>query len=161
MKQILNIFKKDVRHYWHEGVVSIALMAAFAWYDVRSWANGGVTGYAYEAGSFFFDSRFLSGLVNVLLPISWAFVIVRVIQGESLVGACQFWVTRPYEWKKLLAAKILFIPVFINFPLLVADVILLAKAGFRPTHYIVGLLWMQAMIALGLLLISFWYTHCC
>jgi hypothetical protein len=154
MKQILNIFKKDMRHYWHESVVSIALMAAFAWYDVRSWANDGVTGYAYEAGSFFFDSRFLSGLVDVLLPISWAFVIVRVIQGESLVGDRQFWVTRPYEWKKLLVAKVLFILVFINFPLLVADVILLAKAGFQPTHYVVGLLWMQAMIALGLLLIA-------
>src|SRR4029077_3899793 len=154
MKQILNIFKKDVRHYWHEGVVSIALMAAFAWYDPRSWANEGVTGYAYEAGSFFFNSRFLSGLVDVLLPISWAFVIVRVIQGESLVGDRQFWVTRPYEWKRLLVAKILFILVFINFPLLVADVILLATAGFQPTHYVVGLLWMQAMIALCLLLIA-------
>jgi hypothetical protein len=152
MKQISNIFKKDVRHYWRESVVSIALMAAFARYDVRSWMNSGSARYAYEAGSFFFDSRFLSGLINVLLPISWAFVIVRVIQGESLVGDRQFWVTRPYEWKKLLAAKIFFILVFINFPLLVADVILLAKAGFQPTHYVVGLLWMQAMIALGLLL---------
>ncbi len=154
MKQIFNIFKKDVRHYWHESVVSIALMAAFAWYDVRSWAHESLVGYAYEAGSFFFDSRFLSGLVDVLLPISWAFVIVRVIQGESLVGDRQFWVTRPYEWKKLLAAKILFILVFINFPLLMADVVLLAEAGFQPTHYVVGLLWMQAMIALGLLLIA-------
>src|SRR5229473_2455346 len=132
MKQILNIFKKDVRHYWRESVVSIALMAAFAWYDVRSWANEGLTGYAYEAGSFFFDSRFLSGLVNVLLPISWAFVIVRVIQGESLVGDRQFWVTRPYEWKKLLAAKILFILVLINLPMLPAGMFLLFKAGFAP-----------------------------
>lgn len=154
MKQIWNIFKKDVRHYWREIVVSIALLAAFARYDVRSWANDGVTGYAYDAGSFFFDSRFLSGLVDVLLPISWAFVIVRVIQGESLVGDRQFWVTRPYEWKKLLAAKILFILVFINLPLLSTDVFLLAKAGFSPTHYVVGLLWIQAMIALGLLLIA-------
>jgi len=154
MKQVLNIFKKDVRHYWHEIVVSIALLAAFARYDVRSWANESLVGYAYEAGSFFFDSRLLSGLVDVLLPISWAFVIVRVIQGESLVGDRQFWVTRPYEWKKLLAAKILFILVFINLPLLITDVFLLSKAGFPPMHYVVGLLWMQAMIALGLLLIA-------
>ncbi len=154
MKQVLNIFKKDARHYWHEIVVSIALLAAFARYDVRSWANESLVGYAYEAGSFFFDSRLLSGLVDVLLPISWAFVIVRVIQGESLVGDRQFWVTRPYEWKKLLAAKILFILVFINLPLLITDMFLLAKAGFSPTHYVVGLLWMQAMIALGLLLIA-------
>ena len=44
MKQVLNIFKKDVRHYWHEIVVSIALLAAFARYDVRSWANEGLGG---------------------------------------------------------------------------------------------------------------------
>ncbi len=154
MKQISNIFRKDLRHYWPESVVSIALMAAFAWYDVRNWANENLVGYAYEAGNFFFDSRFLSGLVDVLLPISWAFAIVRVIQGESLVGDRQFWVTRPYEWKKLLAAKILFILVFINLPLLIADVFLLARAGFPPTHYVSGLLWMQAMVALGLLLIA-------
>ena len=68
------------------------------------------------------------------------------------MGDRQFWVTRPYEWKKLLAAKVLFGLTFVNLPLLVLDVFLLAKAGFRPTDYIVGLFWMQLMIALYFML---------
>jgi hypothetical protein len=152
MNQILNIFRKDVRHYWRESAGSIALLAAFARYDVRSWANEGLG--AYDAGTFLLHGIFSPGLINVLLPISWAFVIVRVIQGESLVGDRQFWVTRPYEWKKLLSAKIIFILVVINLPLLITDLFLLARAGFPPTRYIVGLLWMQAMIGLVVLLIA-------
>jgi hypothetical protein len=71
---------------------------------------------------------------------------VRVVQGESLVGDRQFWVTRPYEWKKLLLSKFLFLLVFLNLPLLILDVVLLAIAKFSPLHYAVGLLWMQLLI---------------
>jgi hypothetical protein len=152
MNQIFNIFKKDILHYWRESAGSIALLAAFARYDVRSWANQGLG--AYDAGTFLLHSIFSPGLIDALLPLSWAFVIVRVIQGESLVGDRQFWVTRPYEWKKLLVAKVIFILVVINLPLLITDIFLLARAGFPPTHYIVGLLWMQAMIGLLTLLIA-------
>lgn len=151
MKQILHIFQKDARHYWRESAASIVLMAAYAWYETRGWAAEGAVGYDVSAFRLF-TSGFLSGLVPVLLPISWALVIVRVIQGESLVGDRQFWVTRPYEWKKLLAAKILFILVVVNLPLLIADIFLLSKAGFPPMHYLTGLLWMQLLIALFVLL---------
>jgi hypothetical protein len=152
MNQILNILWKDVRHYWRESVGSIALLAAFAHYDVRSWANQGSG--AYDAGIFLLHSIFSPGLIDALLPLSWAFVIVRVIQGESLVGDRQFWVTRPYDWKKLLSAKVIFLLVVINLPLLITDIFLLARAGFSPAHYIVGLLWMQALIGLLMLLIA-------
>jgi len=33
-----------------------------------------------------------------------------VVHAESLVGDRQFWITRPYEWKKLLTAKALSAP---------------------------------------------------
>ena len=153
MKQVFHVFKKDVRHYWREGAASIALMAVFAWYDMRSWAVN-ERAFGYARGLFFLDDTFLSGLASVLLPVSWGFVIVRVIQGESLVGDRQFWVTRPYDWRQLLAAKALFALVFINLPLLIADVVLLTKAGFNPGVYVVGLLYMQTMIALLLSLIG-------
>ena len=152
MNQVFNILKKDIRHYWRESVGSIALLAAFARYDVRSWANQGLG--AYDAGTFLLHSISSPGLIDALLPLSWAFVIVRVIQGESLVGDRQFWVTRPYEWKKLLCAKVIFILVVINLPLLITDIFLLARAGFPPAHYIVGLLWMQTMIGLLVLLVA-------
>jgi hypothetical protein len=30
MKQILNIFRKDLRRYWRESAVSVALLVAYA-----------------------------------------------------------------------------------------------------------------------------------
>ena len=145
MNQVWNIFRKDVRHHWPEIAASLALLVAFAWFDIRSWSHfdswaAGATGLAA-----FFASEMLPSLIEPLLLLSWVFLIVRVIQEESLVGDRQFWVTRPYEWKPLLAAKVLFVLAFINFPLLCIDSILLALAGFPPTHYVVGLLWMQLL----------------
>ena len=147
MKQILNIFRKDLRRYWRESAVSVALLVTYAWNEVKGWrGEGNVAAYGGIGG--LISYQFLSGLVVVLLPVAWSFLIVRVIQGEALVGDRQFWVTRPYEWKKLLAAKVLFVVVTINLPLLIVDFILLAKAGFPPTHYVIGLLWMQLLISL-------------
>ena len=37
MKQAFHIFRKDVRHYWLEIAASLALMAAFGWFEVRGW----------------------------------------------------------------------------------------------------------------------------
>jgi hypothetical protein len=151
MKQILNIFRKDLRRYWRESAVSVALLVAYAWNDVKGWAGeGNVAAYGGIGG--LISYQFLSGMVAVLLPVAWAFLIVRVVQGEALVGDRQFWITRPYEWKKLLAAKVLFVGLMINLPLLIVDFVLLAKAGFPPTHHVIGLLWMQLLISLILIL---------
>lgn len=144
MKQVLHIFRKDARHFWLESAVSIAVVAAFAWSEVRSWTAPDD-----------FSTRFigfLKGLPTILVLLSWWFVIARVVQDEALVGDRQFWITRPYEWQKLLAAKVLYVAVFINLPLFIVDIFLLAKAGFNPVSYIPGLLWMQLMLAVFLLL---------
>jgi hypothetical protein len=69
-----------------------------------------------------------------------------------LVGDRQFWITRPYEWKKLLAAKILFLVLFVNIPYFIVDVILLRAAGFPPVSYIPGLLWMHILMTTVLFL---------
>ena len=85
MKQILNIFRKDLRRYWRESAVSVALLVAYAWNDVKGWAGeGNVAAYGGIGG--LISYQFLSGLVVVLLPVAWSFVIVRVIQGAALVG---------------------------------------------------------------------------
>lgn len=156
MNQVWNIFRKDARHHWPSIAGSLALLVAFAGFDVRSWSqfDGALaTGMATDV-LFFFGSQMLPGLVNVLLPLSWIFLIVRVVQGESLVGDRQFWVTRPYDWKQLLAAKLLFVLAFINLPFLCMGAFLLARAGFPPTHYLVGLLWIQLLWTLALFLLA-------
>ncbi len=98
MTQILHIFRKDARRHWPEILVSLVLIAVFVWYQPRKW-----TGQAISI-------RFVAGLLNILpalLVLSWAFLIARLVQGELLVGDRQFWITRPYDWYKLLASKLL------------------------------------------------------
>lgn len=150
MTQIANIFRKDLRRYWRESAVCIVFLVAYAWNDMRGWAAE--RDLATGSLRAIVDYRFLLGLLSVLLPGAWWFLITRVIQAESLAGDKQFWVTRPYEWKKLLAAKMLFLAGIINLPLLIVDVVLLAAAGFAPVHYVVGLLWMQLMVAAVIIL---------
>ena len=142
MKQILHIFVKDVRRFWIEIAVLLALIAA------------GVGIYSYVETIDPMAKFGSSGAINVannlkqtlilfvaLVPIGWWLLISRVIHAERLVGDTQFWITRPYEWTKLLVAKLLFLAAFIYLPLLVAHGIILAETGFSPLAYTPGLLY--------------------
>jgi hypothetical protein len=137
MNQIAHIFKKDVGHHWGEIALCQAALVAFVWNEVHGWEP-------HETA--FGIARYWPGAIYGLLPIAWWVLIIRVVQSESLVGDRQFWTTRPYEWKKLLTAKVLFVLVFMNVPLLCAQVFLLAKAGFRPIPNLPGVLWMQLLL---------------
>ena len=122
MKQILHIFKKDIRRHWPEIALSLTVLAAYVWNEPDQWVPRGVS-----------ENRFrdvLAGALTVAVVISWCVLVVRVVQGESLVGDRQFWVTKPYDWKKLLAAKLLFMFAFISVPTLIAGSVLFAEAGF-------------------------------
>lgn len=137
MNQVIHIFKKDARHLWIEILLCQAALVTFAWHEIYEWHH-----HELDLGS----SRYWPIAIYVLLPVSWWITIVRVIQSESPVGDRQFWITRPYEWKKLLAAKALFILVFLNLPLFCAQIFLLTKAGFGPLPYVPGVLYMQLML---------------
>lgn len=156
MKLAFHIFWKDTRYLWRELAVSLALLIAYGWSVQRQWAETTykavlATGLSAFAGGFF-ATGFWTRMLIVLLPISWLFAVVRAIQSDSLVGNRQFWLTRPYDWRQVLAAKCLFVLAFVNLPLLILDLYLLARAGFAPTHYIIGLLWMQLLILVTLVL---------
>lgn len=133
MNQVLHIFRKDVRRHWLEIVVSLFLLFGFAWKMPIIWSQeprfGGTT-----------VSRWLFALLGISLCFSWWFLIVRVIQGESLVGDRQFWLTRPYQRRWLMAAKALFIVAFVNVPVFIFDVAFLARLGFSPWQHLPGLL---------------------
>jgi len=139
MKQILHIFSKDVRHLRIEIPLSIVLCALFAWVVPRSWPRSAMM----QEDQF----QLMSNLLHGLLPLIWALVIAQLIHGEVLVGDRQFWVTRPYEWPKLLAAKALFISVFIYVPFLLMEVAILLQAGFNPLFYIPGLCYRLFLIS--------------
>src|SRR3954466_3679341 len=139
MNQIANIFKKDVRHHWIEILLCQAALMAYVWLEIHAWKQGEL---------YLGFGRFLPDGVYIALPITWWFLISRAVQSESLVGDRQFWITRPYEWKKLLAAKALMVLVFINLPLFCAQLFLLVRAHFMPLPYLAGVLYMQLMLIL-------------
>jgi len=152
MNLIIHIFLKDARHLWREIAVSFALVATYGGNVPYSWAHPGVRGVELSFAGAFFGAQFWARLLVVLVPLAWAFTVIRVIQSESLVGDRQFWVTRPYDWRQLLAAKLLFILVFVNLPMFVLDLFLLSKADFTPLRYLAGLFWMQLLMTIILLL---------
>lgn len=122
MSQVLHIFKKDIRHHWPEILLSLAVLAAYVWNEPDQWVPRELS-----------ENRlrdFLTGALSVTVVVSWCILVIRVVQGENLVGDRQFWVTKPYDWKKLLAAKLLFMLAFISVPTLIAGSVLYAKAGF-------------------------------
>ena len=137
MNQVIAIFKKDARHLWPEILVSLVLTAAMVRMYPYVWTQN-----EYPA---ILLSRVALALL-VLVPMSWWIVITRLVQSESLVGDRQFWLTRPYEWKKLLSAKALFLLAFLYIPLFIAHSLLIVEAGFHPRAYVPGLLYNLLLI---------------
>lgn len=146
MKQILAIFSKDSRRFWPEIAVSLAITAAFVLDYPTQWRVNnlflGTVSYSFH-GLFTSGaaSGFLAGCLIVLVPVSWWILIARLVHGERLVGHTQFWLTRPYDWRRFLVAKLLFLAAFLYLPFLAAQMALLAQAGFDPFAYIPGLLY--------------------
>jgi hypothetical protein len=132
MSQVLHIFKKDARHLWPEIVISLALTAAF----VRV-SFGGVSNF--NGGNSSNLLPLFRAVLGALVPVGWWVLAARVIHDESLVGESQFWVTRPYQWQELLAAKALFLAVFLYLPIFIAQVVLLQAAGLHPFAHLPGL----------------------
>ena len=133
MNQILNIFRKDTRRFWPEILLSVVVAFAFAFAFPNQWRT-------------FHDQNVrermtaITGALGFLMVVGWLLLIARVVHAETLVGDRQFWITRPYEWKKLLAAKVLFAIAWIGVPYLLVQALMLAEAGYSPLAYAPGLL---------------------
>jgi len=141
MNQILHIFKKDTRRHWPEILISLALLAMFTRHELHPWQNIASRGFSSPL-FFIFDGR----IITPALVLFWAYLTLRVVQGESLVGDRQWWVTKPYEWSNLLAAKLLFILVFIFVPLFHVQLFLLQHFEFPILPNLWGILWMQGSL---------------
>src|SRR5437879_8634778 len=115
MRQTIHIFLKDARRSWPYIAVVVALTAAHAVLSPR-WVplNTAQTARLNRTVE----------LLHMILPIAWWFTIAHLVHGERLVGDRQFWVTRPYSWKSLFAAKVLFCAVFLILPFLISDCVI-------------------------------------
>ena len=143
MRQALHIFKKDARHLWIEIAVTLLVVAAFTFTCARR---------AFWLADPAVNRSVASMLLSFLLPLAWWILIARLVHAETLPGDRQFWTTRPYAWKSLLAAKALFVAAFVNLPLLAAHIAILLAYGFNPLAEIPGLLWSQVLITAVLVL---------
>ena len=141
MKQIVAIVLKDIRRFWPELAVSFALLIALVLIYPATWrVNQGEDlvvphNFMSEGGAM----GFISVSLVVLVPIGWLILIARLVHCERLIGDTQFWITRPYEWPKLLTAKLIFLALFLYVPFFIAQCVLLAEAGFHPLEHLGGL----------------------
>jgi hypothetical protein len=147
MQQVLHIFKKDIRRHWLEIFISLALVGLYAKIMTRP------TDYDRMMTPYYIPWAEIS--VITLAPIMiifWIFLTIRVVQSERLVGDTQWWITKPYEWWKLLAAKEVFLLAFIGAPLFLVQLYILRHAGFATHSHFIGVISMQFALALILLL---------
>jgi hypothetical protein len=160
VRQILHVLAKDIRRFWPEVLISLVTTAAWAciypvqWLPEDSYGGPGLIRLFQHTS----QMQTLANTLTGLLPASWWFLIARVIHAENLLGDRQFWLTRPYKWPKLLAAKAIFIVLFVYVPFVVAQGVLLAEAGFSPFISVPGMLFnlllVTAVIVLPLMALA-------
>ena len=127
MHQTWHIFKKDFRYLRYEATLVWLFAAGFAAMHLRIWHD-------LASGAW---------LPAVFLFMGVAALIGRMVLAEAIPGDRQFWITRPYRWKSLLAAKILFLIAFVNLPVFLAQLFIVVIDGFPFPASIPGLLWSQ------------------
>jgi hypothetical protein len=129
MRQALHIFNKDVRYLWKEIGLLLTLAAMLGWAEIHSP---------------------MAGLAELLWTVAAIYAIARVVHAEAIPGHNQFWITRPYRWKSLLGAKLLFILLFVNLPMAAAQGYMIAAANFPVAVSLPGLIWSQILFLICL-----------
>ncbi len=112
MREALHIFRKDLRRLWPLTGLVLLLVAAYAVLAVRG------RGESMSAD-----------IVSVLVPAAYAWLIVTLVHQEALAGDRQFWLTRPYRLGSLLAAKVLFVALFVTGSMAAKDCAIAAAVG--------------------------------
>jgi len=132
----LQIFRKDIERLWWAVLLTLLLLAVFAFQEVSrpvfAYAN-----YSRGGGG---------AWLNLALPFAWSLLIALVIHQDPLTGDRQFWVSLPCGWSPLLAAKAIFIAVCIQLPYLCATAAILLAKGFNPLEHIPHLFWKQLIL---------------
>jgi hypothetical protein len=144
MRQILHIFRKDARHFWPYAAVVAGLTAMLAYLDPQT------TPFYHP-----WSASQIVEVLHIVLVLAWWFTIAAVVHDETPAGDRQFWLTRPYSRLSIVAAKALFVLVFLTLPLVAADCVILSAKGFAPLALAPAMLWRQCAIAAVLLVPPF------
>src|SRR5580658_2594449 len=142
MGQILHIFEKDFRRLWPYIAGVLVMVAGAAALDVApNPGSFGATGQGQGAAA-------VSTLLAIFLPVGFAFLVAMAIFEEALPGDRQFWLTRPYHWPELLAAKVVFAVMVINVPLFISDCAILSTLDLEVASVLPRLLLRQVFLTL-------------
>jgi hypothetical protein len=138
MRQAFHIFQKDLRHLWKEIVAYGFLLLVYGVTKPMLWPGSNV------------DSTMAGAVMvlQILLPVTFFVLIVRVVQEERPAGVDQFWVTRPYRWDSLLLAKAIFVVTCVMIPFVLMQWWLLSRAGLGLLSSPTGMMRCLTMIAL-------------
>jgi len=136
MNQMIRILRKDIRLLWIEIGLSLAALVGFTVWEPRTWTST----VPFNIQS----QRPVSQTFLFLLYVAWFLLIVRVVHLERPAGRNQFWTTRPYEWWQLMAAKLVFLELFLPVPLAVVQMVLLHQAHL-PVVSNLGLILLNAV----------------
>ncbi|MDR3698693.1 MAG: hypothetical protein P4L56_03600 [Candidatus Sulfopaludibacter sp.] len=118
MREALLIFRKDVAH--RQGAVSAFLLLVIARMaiDILLPRHSGLAG-----------AQMVLGLVFVVAAIG---LMYDAVKQETIVGDGQYWLTRPFPWGSILAAKALFILLLILLPVFLTGTVAVAVNGVSP-----------------------------
>lgn len=131
------IFRKDARHLWPQIASFLVLLAGAAIFDP-----------AYAARS----QAAAGSWLGFLAMLACWILVIAVIHEDKLTSEQADWLIRPYHRGGLLAAKILFATVFINLPVLLTQVVVMACLGIPPLGQLPALLWRQVFLTAILIL---------
>src|SRR5581483_4752744 len=142
MRQALHILRKDVRRLW----LMIAIVLSLT---VICSVKLAMEPLLLEWDTF--QNNFHEPIMFVI-AVAWVCLVAMIVYGEPLVGSRQFWITRPYSWRSLLAAKVLLILAVVNLPVLASDLFIILYQGLSPASALQNLLGRQLAL-LGLFLL--------
>lgn len=141
MHRILPLIRKDLKHLAPQAYVLWALMAIACYSDYN--------GRYHMADSVHSTLRLLISLT----PLFCGAFVVFAIQQESLIGDRQYWLTRPFTWRDLLASKALFVLLTVNLPLFLLQAASMALHGLAPYAHLPELLWRQVFFTAFLVMV--------
>jgi hypothetical protein len=124
MKGVLRIFRKDVRRLWPRILLVVGIETLGQ--SVHPWAHNSAQ----------------VNLLNIEMLAQW-YLIASAIHEERLVGDRQYWLTKPISRRALVAAKALFILIFIHLPVFVMSAESLMVRGESPAAHWAGLAMVQ------------------
>ena len=89
---------------------------------------------------------------NTVTVLALWTLVALLIQQESLRGDRRYWLTRPYAWRELLLAKLIFVLLLVQFPVFLVQSMVLEEFYISPLDFLPALATKQELFVTFLIL---------